>query len=76
MNQNAEMLITAVKQKASGLVMMFEIAKQQHHLVQHTQKSKNFGRKGGWLVVDFLTYSNGDPTGYAKSQIVYFNIPS
>lgn len=75
--KNSDMLLMAARQKAVGPPRMFEIMKETHKSLKLvTQKSKNFGRKGGWLVVDFLTFSNGDPTGYTRSQVVYFNIPN
>lgn len=77
LTENSDQLMQAARQKAMGPPRMFEIMQETHKSLKlFTQKSKNFGRKGGWLVVDFLTYSNGDPTGYTRSQVVYFNIPS
>jgi hypothetical protein len=63
------MLLKAVQQRGPR---MFDVIRKTHtHLVHHTQKSKNFGRLGGNLIVELLTYANGDPTGYTYSRVVY-----
>jgi hypothetical protein len=41
------------------------------NLVYHCQKSTNFGLLGGILLVEFLAYESGDPTGVSASSIVY-----
>jgi hypothetical protein len=36
--------------------------------LKHVQLSRNYGRLGGWLLVEFWTWPNGDPTGIVRSQ--------
>ena len=46
-------------------VKMETMARIYPNLKHHKQVSENFGLKGGTLLVEFLTYEDGDPVGPA-----------
>lgn len=47
------------------------LLRKYKHIIRHTQVSRNYGRLGGWLRVDFWCFPNGHATGMSESRVFY-----